>query len=115
MDTQALEDRVQKIEEKLRAQEERLAARYPAIRQRRQRRGFLRRWQKSFLKRAIPLAVSYIAIGFFLQALQTPEPWLRALTPVLTITVFTAVTPIVKYWWFDREKSKSDPDRETDL
>ena len=115
MDIQSLEERVKKIEEKLREREEIKTGRYSALKQRRQKRELLRGWQRSFLRKAVPLAISYVAIGLFLQILQTPEPWLHALTPVLTITVFTAVTPLVRRYWFKWEGNKLEAERRDGL
>jgi hypothetical protein len=79
-----LEDRVRKIEER--------NARVEAE----------KAWETSFFRRGLLALFTYLAIGFYLQAINVPLPWFNAIVPAAAFMLSTLTLPFFKKVWLKR-------------
>ncbi|NYZ80096.1 hypothetical protein H0N95_02490 [Candidatus Micrarchaeota archaeon] len=79
-----LEQRVKKIEERNRKVEADKA------------------WETSWARRFLVMAFTYLAIGFYLQAISVAEPWLNAIIPTAAFLLSTLTIPFFKKQWLKR-------------
>ena len=87
MDTQDIERRLQEIERTLELGKQKRQERRGHVEAVRKRRNF-----HSIIGRVFALALAYPFIALFLWFIDTPSPWVHALTPAITIFMFTLVT-----------------------
>lgn len=72
-------------------------------------------WRWSLWRIVPPLAIAYLVTGAYLSIIHTPDAWMRAVGPLLTISVFLVARPFMQSWWFKRERTKiQSRDREHD-
>jgi hypothetical protein len=56
-------------------------------------------WETSYARRALLLIFTYLAIGFYLQAIAVPQPWLNAVIPAVAFLLSTLTLPFFKKLW----------------
>ncbi len=56
-------------------------------------------WETSWTRRALLVAFTYLAVGFYLQAIRVPEPWLNAIIPAVAFLLSTLTLPFFKEQW----------------
>lgn len=86
---EALEERVQKIEERNESVE------------------LDKAWETSWARRVLIAGFTYIAIGIFLMVIRVDRPWLAAIVPAIGFTLSTLTMPYFKRAWLKRLR-KSD-------
>lgn len=75
-----------------------------------------RRVYRGFLPRIIALVIAYPLVSlFYLWIVQIPEPWLRGLTPIVTIGIFVLVTPYVQRALFKHYSKEDKRDEEGNI
>src|SRR3989344_799502 len=108
MDAQDVEGRLREIELKLEIGKQWRQERREHVEAARKRRNF-----HSIIGRVFALALAYPFIALFLWFIDTPRPWVHALTPAITIFMFTLVGPLIqtalrKYARENHEEKKED-------
>lgn len=91
MDSQDVERRLQDIERKLELGVQKRQAYKEHRVESRKRRGLY-----AILGRVFALALAYPFIALFLWFIETPRPWVHALTPAVTVLMFTIVAPLIQ-------------------
>lgn len=76
-----LENRIKKIEERNRKVETDKA------------------WETSYTRKALLILFTYLAIVFYLQAIQVSNPWLNAIVPAVAFLLSTLTLPFFKNLW----------------
>jgi sterol desaturase/sphingolipid hydroxylase (fatty acid hydroxylase superfamily) len=56
-------------------------------------------WETSLTRRALLVAFTYLAVGFYLNAINIPEPWLNAIVPAVAFMLSTLTIPVFKKIW----------------
>ncbi|MBI4018048.1 MAG: hypothetical protein HY368_00370 [Candidatus Aenigmarchaeota archaeon] len=56
-------------------------------------------WDTSYTRRALLMIFTYLAIGFYLQAINVPQPWLNAIVPAAAFMLSTLTLPFFKRMW----------------
>ena len=56
-------------------------------------------WEQSYTRRSLLMLFTYLAIGFYLQAIRIQNPWLNAIVPTLGFYLSTLTLPIFKNLW----------------
>lgn len=56
-------------------------------------------WECSYTRRLVIFLFTYIAIGFYLELIKAPEPWLNAIVPAVGFSLSTLTLPFVKKIW----------------
>ncbi len=56
-------------------------------------------WETSYVRRFLLIVFTYLAIGFYLQAIDIPRPWLNAIVPAVAFMLSTLTLPIFKKLW----------------
>jgi len=56
-------------------------------------------WETSYTRRALLVLFTYLAIGFYLQAINIPQPWFNALVPAVAFMLSTLTLPFFKRLW----------------
>ncbi|MCK4635063.1 MAG: hypothetical protein KAT37_04265 [Candidatus Aenigmarchaeota archaeon] len=64
-------------------------------------------WETSYTRRILLVTFTYLAIGFYMQAINVPSPWLNAIVPAVAFMLSTLTLPFFKKLWLKRCK-KSD-------
>lgn len=65
-----------------------------------------KRWLRSPWRVAPSLVAAYVVTGAFLWTIDTPDAWLRAIGPVLTVGTYLTMRPFIMRWWFRRTKRR---------
>ncbi|MFH1237722.1 MAG: hypothetical protein V1648_04965 [Candidatus Aenigmatarchaeota archaeon] len=63
-------------------------------------------WETSFFRRGLLTLFTYLAIGFYLQTITIPYPWLNAIVPALAFMLSTLTLPFFKRLWLKRGYKK---------
>jgi len=63
-------------------------------------------WETSYTRRALLILFTYLAIGFYLQAIEVPYPWLNAIVPAFAFMLSTLTLPFFKKAWLKRVYKK---------
>lgn len=58
-----------------------------------------KKWETSFVRRAILVIFTYLAIGIYFQAISVAEPWLNAIVPAAAFMLSTLTLPLIKDMW----------------
>lgn len=58
-----------------------------------------KKWETSWIRRVILMICTYLAIGFYLNAIRISDPWLNAIVPTLGFFLSTLTLPIIKQYW----------------
>ncbi len=56
-------------------------------------------WETSYTRRVLLVIFTYLAIGFYLQAIRIPQPWLNAIVPAVAFMLSTLTLPFFKKLW----------------
>jgi hypothetical protein len=56
-------------------------------------------WEISWSRRILLTIFTYLAVGFYLDAIRIPNPWSNALVPALAFMLSTLTLPIFKLFW----------------
>ncbi len=56
-------------------------------------------WETSYTRRILLVIFTYAAIGFYLQAINIPQPWLNAIVPAVAFMLSTLTLPFFKKLW----------------
>ncbi len=56
-------------------------------------------WETSDTRRVLLVIFTYLAIGFYLQAIRIPQPWLNAIVPAVAFMLSTLTLPFFKKLW----------------
>jgi hypothetical protein len=56
-------------------------------------------WETSFMRRALLMIFTYLAIGFYLNAINIENPWLNAIVPSVGFLLSTLTLPYFKNLW----------------
>lgn len=60
-----------------------------------------KRWELSYFRRFLLTLFTYLAIGFYLQAIEIPQPWLNAIVPSVAFMLSTLTLPFFKKLWLE--------------
>lgn len=64
-------------------------------------------WETSYVRRALLVLFTYLAVGFYLQVIMVPQPWLNAIVPAVAFMFSTLALPFFKNLWLEsRGRSK---------
>ncbi len=58
-------------------------------------------WEVSYTRRSLLMLFTYLSIGFYLQAIKIPHPWLNAIVPAVAFMLSTLTLPIFKKLWIN--------------
>lgn len=58
-----------------------------------------KKWELSYFRRFLLVLFTYLAIGFYLNAVKIPEPWLNAIVPSVAFMLSTLTLPFFKALW----------------
>ncbi|MBI5159644.1 hypothetical protein HY992_05995 [Candidatus Micrarchaeota archaeon] len=58
-------------------------------------------WETSLTRRLLLFAFTYLAVGFYLQAINISQPWLNAIVPALGFMLSTLTLPFFKKKWLE--------------
>ncbi len=56
-------------------------------------------WELSYFRRFLLMLFTYLSIGFYLQAVNIPQPWLNAIVPTVAFMLSTLTLPFFKKLW----------------
>lgn len=56
-------------------------------------------WETSYTRRGLIILFTYLAIGFYLAAINVPRAWLNAIVPSVAFTLSTLSLPFFKRLW----------------
>jgi hypothetical protein len=56
-------------------------------------------WETSFTRRILLLIFTYLAVGFYLQAIKIENAWLHAVVPSVAFLLSTLTLPFFKNLW----------------
>lgn len=59
-------------------------------------------WETSWTRRLLLSLFTYLAIGFYLQAINIPQPWQNAIVPALAFMLSTLTLPYFKGIWLGK-------------
>jgi hypothetical protein len=61
-------------------------------------------WETSFARRALLMIFTYLAIGFYLNAIKIENSWLNAIVPSIGFLLSTLTLPYFKNLWIKFNK-----------
>ncbi|MBI2040792.1 MAG: hypothetical protein HYT16_01695 [DPANN group archaeon] len=61
-------------------------------------------WERSYTRRILLVIFTYLAIGFYLQAINIANPWLNAIVPAIAFMLSTLTLPMFKKAWLTFRK-----------
>lgn len=76
-----------------------LERRIEAIEKRNSRVETDKAWQDSLFRRGLLLIFTYLALGFYMQAINIEDPWLSAVIPSVGFLLSTLTLPFLKNLW----------------
>ena len=56
-------------------------------------------WETSYTRRALLIIFTYLAIGFYMNAINISRPWLNAIVPSLAFWLSTLTLPFFRKVW----------------
>ena len=56
-------------------------------------------WELSYTRRTLLMLFTYLSIGFYLQVVSIPQPWLNAIVPTVAFMLSTLTLPFFKKIW----------------
>ncbi len=56
-------------------------------------------WETSYTRRGLLILFTYLAIGFYLNAIHIPNPWLNAIVPAIAFLLSSLTLPFFKKLW----------------
>ncbi len=57
-------------------------------------------WETSITRRFLLMLFTYLTVGFYLQAINIPQPWLNSIVPAIAFMLSTLTLPLFKNLWF---------------
>ena len=81
-------DKLKKLEEKIRK-----------IDERNKKVELDKEWELSYSRKFLLVLFTYLAIGFYLKAVNIQQPWLNAIVPSVAFMLSTLTLPIFKKIW----------------
>ena len=85
---------------------EQLEKEIATIKQRNERVESDKSWETSYTRRGLLMLFTYLAIGFYLQAVAIPQPWLNAIVPSVAFMLSTLTIPFFKNLWLKQVYKK---------
>ena len=61
-------------------------------------------WEKSYTRRILLILFTYLAIGFYMQAININYAWLNAIVPAVGFLLSTLTLPFFKNLWLSYKK-----------
>lgn len=61
-----------------------------------------KKWETSLTRRGLLIFFTYLAIGFYLQAINISQPWFNAIVPAVGFLLSTLTMPFFKKIWIER-------------
>ena len=61
-------------------------------------------WERSYTRRGLLVAFTYLAVGIYLNAINIPNAWLSALVPSAGFLLSTLTLPFFKDRWMSMQK-----------
>ena len=58
-------------------------------------------WELSYFRRFLLTLFTYLAIGFYLKAINVQRPWLNAIVPAIAFMLSTLTLPFFKKLWIN--------------
>ena len=58
-------------------------------------------WELSYSRRFLLTLFTYLAIGFYLKAINIPKPWLNSIVPAIAFMLSTLTLPFFKKLWLN--------------
>lgn len=77
----------------------RIEDRIKSIEERNRKVEYDKAWETSYFRRFLLTLFTYIAIGFYLQSVDIPQPWLNAIVPSVAFMLSTLTLPFFKKLW----------------
>ena len=77
----------------------RIEDRIKSIEERNRKVEYDKAWELSFFRRFLLMLFTYLSIGFYLQAVKIPQPWLNAIVPSVAFMLSTLTLPFFKSLW----------------
>lgn len=65
-------------------------------------------WETSWTRRFLLALFTYLAIGFYLAAIEIPKPWINAIVPAIGFMISTLTMPLFKKVWLKFKSSKKE-------
>lgn len=56
-------------------------------------------WETSLTRRGLLMLFTYLALGFYMQAIDIDKPWLNAIVPSIGFLLSTLTLPFLKKLW----------------
>ena len=56
-------------------------------------------WETSYIRKILLGVFTYLAIGFYLEAINISRPWLNAIVPAVAFVLSTLTLPFFKKLW----------------
>ena len=56
-------------------------------------------WEISYARRILLMLFTYLTIGFYLRAINIPNPWLNSIVPAIAFMLSTLTLPLFKKLW----------------
>jgi hypothetical protein len=75
-----------------------------ALKERNRRVEIDKGWETSLTRRALLMLFTYLAIGFYLNVINVPDPWLNAIVPAVAFMLSTLTLPFFKQMWIKYKK-----------
>lgn len=63
-------------------------------------------WETSLVRRLLLILFTYLAIGFYLSAINIPNAWLNAIVPAVGFLLSTLTLPFFKNLWVKYKNQK---------
>ena len=70
-----------------------------SIKERNRRVELDKKWEGSYARKILLMIFTYLAIGFYLQAIGVQNPWLNAIVPAVAFLLSTLTMPFFKKIW----------------
>jgi hypothetical protein len=64
-------------------------------------------WETSWVRRGLLVVFTYLAVGFYLQAIRVPDAWLNAIIPAVAFLLSTLTLPFFKEQWLKARREKN--------
>lgn len=61
-------------------------------------------WETSFIRRTLLLIMTYLVIGFYMNAIKIADPWVNAIVPSIGFLLSTLTLPFFKTIWIKYKK-----------
>lgn len=56
-------------------------------------------WETSLTRRGLLITFTYLAVGFYMQAIEIKDPWINAVVPSAGFLLSTLTLPLLKNLW----------------